>query len=201
LRRAGYDQDSLNYVARPPSFTGASPFSRMFINAANNCVIYAYDRADVDDADAGVLNFENGEVRGLRLANRTVNGRNVGVLEAAESTSTARPDCAGTAPNYSTIPAACSSNGWCPISDPRVINITQFQVANDRPVTGGVAGLIPAAGSAALPMQIRKLQLRLTGALIAEPGVARTISTDIRVRSDCVRSAAATNCVAVPDGT
>ena len=201
LRRAGYDQDSLNYVSRPPTFTQASPFSRLFINGNNNCVIYAYDRADADDADAGVLNFENGEVRGLRLATRAVNGINVGVLEIAESTATAHPDCGGSAPNYSTIPATCSSNGWCPISDPRVINITQFQLLNTKPVTGGVAGLIPAGGSTALPMQIRKLQVSMTGALIAEPGVTRTITTEIRVRADCVRAAAATNCIAVPDGT
>jgi Tfp pilus assembly protein PilW len=201
LRRAGYDQDAMNYVARPPTFTNASPFSKIFINAANNCVIYAYDRADPDDADNGTLNFENGEVRGLRLASRTVNGRQVGVVEMAESTSTAQPICTGSAPDYSTTPATCSANGWCPISDPRVINVTQFQVNNDRPATGGVAGLIPASGSAVLPMQLRKMQVSLTGALIAEPTVIRTMATDIRVRADCVRSAAATNCIAVPDGT
>ncbi len=137
--------------------------------------------------------LENGEVRGLRLASRTVNGRLVGVMEMAESTVHRESDMHGFGPGLlRPRPPACSGNGWCPVSDPRVINITQFQINNDRPATGGVAGLIPASGSAALPMQLRKMQVSLTGALIAEPTVTRTMATDIRVRADCVRSAAAT---------
>jgi len=201
LRRAGFDLDAMRYIARPASFTGASPFSRIFLNASNDCVIYAYDRADPDDADAGVLNLENGEVRGVRRAVRTVNGVQVGVLEMAESASGVQPVCSGAAPDYSTTPATCSSNGWCAVSDPRVINITQFQVVNDRPVSGGVPGLISTPGVPnLLPMQVRKMQVTLTGSLIAEPTVSRSISTDVRVRADCVRAAAATNCIAVPNG-
>lgn len=203
LRRAGFDQNAMKYISRPPTFTEASPFSRIFLSTDNDCVIYAYDRADPDDVDAGALNFENGEVRGLRRAVREVNGRQVGVLEMAESTATAHPVCSGASPDYSTTPASCSSNGWCPVSDPRVIDITQFQIANMLTATSGVPGLIPNPPSAPnlLPMQIRKMRVTLTGALLAEPGVSRSISTDVRVRADCVRSAAATNCVAVPNGT
>lgn len=202
LRRAGFDQDAMKYLSRPPTYTAASPFSRIHLNTANDCVIYAYDRADPDDTDAGVLNYENGEVRGIRRAVRTVGGRTVGVLEMAESTSTAQPACNGAAPDYSTVPATCSSNGWCPISDPFVIDVTQFQVVNDRPASGGVPGLIsnPAAANL-LPMQIRKMDVSITGQLVAEPGVTRTLTAEVRVRSDCVRSGAATNCTAVPNGT
>lgn len=199
LRRAGFDQDAMKYISRPPTYTAASPFSRLHLNTANDCVIYAYDRADPDDADAGVLNFENGEVRGIRRAVRTIGGRTVGVLEMAESTSTAQPACNGAAPDYSTVPATCSSNGWCPISDPFVVNITVFQVDNDLPDEGLITP--PPTASNLIPMQIRKMDVSITGQLVAEPGVTRTLTTEVRVRSDCVRTGAAANCTAVPNGT
>ncbi|MBF6022765.1 PilW family protein [Lysobacter niastensis] len=198
LRRAGFDEQSLRYVARPPSFTETSPFSRVFISTNASCVIYAYDRKDGTD---GTLDLSNGEVRGIRRAVRSVNGRNVGVLEMAESSGTTQPDCTGGSPDYSTFPATCTA-GWCPLSDPRLIDITAFQVVNDRPATSGVPGLIATgSGPAVLPMQLRKLQVTMSGSLISMPTVIRTITTDVRVRADCVRAAAATNCIAVPNGT
>ncbi|WP_310061258.1 PilW family protein [Lysobacter niastensis] len=198
LRRAGYDEDAMRYVSRPPTFTAASPFSRIFLSTNGSCVIYAYDR---ENGGMGVLNLDNGEVRGIRRVVATINGRQVGVLEMAESATGVQPDCGGAAVDYSSYPASCSSGGWCPLSDPRVVDITAFQVVNDRAATGGVPGLIAAAGTAVLPMQLRKMQVTLTGSLVSMPGVSRTITTDVRVRADCVRAAASTNCIAVPNGT
>lgn len=199
LRRAGYDEDAMRYISRPPTFTAASPFSRIFTSTDSSCVIYAYDR---ENGGPGVLNLDNGEVRGIRRVVATVNGRQVGVLEMAESESGVQPDCGGAAVDYSNYPAACSSGGWCPLSDPRVVDIAAFQVVNDRPATGGVPGLIAAAGGpAVLPMQLRKMRVTLTGSLVTMPTVSRTITAEVRVRSDCVRAAASTNCIAVPNGT
>lgn len=199
LRRAGYDENALFYVARPATFTGASPFSKVFVSSTGDCVIYAYDRTG---GVAGTLDLGNGEVRGVRRATRTVNGQTVGVLEFAESSGTIQPACDGAAPSYASLPYACSSNGWCPLSDPGIVNVTAFQLVNDRPLSAGVPGLIAgAAGSAVLPMQLRKYQVRISGQLVGTPTITRTLATDVRVRSDCVRAAAATNCVAAPNGT
>lgn len=199
IRRAGYDENALDYVSRPASFTGTSPFAKMFVNGAQNCVIYAYDR---EGGNAGAIDLANGEVRGLRLASRTVNGQSVGVVETVESSGTTWPACDGAAPSYASWPVACSAGSWCPLSDPTIVDITTFQVSNDRPLSAGVPGLIPGtAGSSVLPMQLRKYTLNLAGRLVNRPDGVRSISTGVRVRADCIRAAAATQCIAAPDGT
>lgn len=197
LRRAGYDEDALKYVA-----TGnASPFSRMqlcngsgacsTVSAAGvaaatgpiTCAIYAYDRAGGTD---GVVDLGNGEVRGIRLKQRTVNGRQVGVLEYAISTGTTTPSCTDASPDYTTYPATCNG-AWCALSEPAKLDITQFTVSDN----GNVVGTSPNQ------VQVRDLTIAMTGRLAGSTDFTRTIQSDVRIRSDCF-DATISNCALAP---
>lgn len=192
LRRAGYDEASMQYVARPATYTQVSPFSTMLLNTnpdgdtatQDSCVVFAYDRLP---GTAGALELSNGEIRAFRWMSRTVQGRQVGVLEFAES-STSAPACDGGSPNYSTYPATCGSSGWCAISDPRVLDVTAF---NLNPV-----GVVNYPGV----MQMRRMRVELRGRLLSDPNTVKGAMSNVRIRADCVRTDPATNCTAAPVG-
>lgn len=196
LRRAGYDEDALKYVAQSPGFTDFSPFSAIEIinaGAANGCIVYAYDRLP---ANPGALDLDNGEVRAFRRAQRTVNGRQVGVIEFAESDGTTRPACDGAAPNYASHPAGCNAgSGWCALSDPTTVDITSLSF--NRPS----AGFYTMAGAGGSPgLQIREVAVDIQGRLVgadADP-VQRGVNQVVRVRADCVRTSPGTNCISSP---
>lgn len=197
LRRAGYDEDALKYIA-----TGnASPFSRMQLcNDAGTCTtvssagvasatgpitcaIYAYDRAGGTD---GVVDLDNGEVRGVRLKQRTVNGRQVGVLEYAISSGSSLPSCSDASPDYTTYPASCNGP-WCVLSDPAKLDITQLAITNQ----GNVVGSAPSQ------VQLRDLTIDMVGRLAGTTDFTREIKSDVRIRSDCF-DATISNCALAP---
>ena len=184
LRRAGYDEHALEYLA-----TGeASPFSRMEVATANStpsgtfrCVIYSYDRSG---GIAGTRDGGNGEIRGIRWASRTVNGQTIGVMEYAESKGTNDVTCDGASPDYSKYPVACNTDSyWCALSDPRRLNVSTFAITDNRSMVGGV--------------QVRDLDISLIGGLAGSTAVSREVRTKIRVRSDCFDATSA-NCSANP---
>ncbi len=192
LRRAGYDENALNYVAVPTTATKTtSDFSPLRIVADLNadtvatdgCVIYAYDRTP---GEPGLVNLSNGEIRGIRLV--TVNG--VGVMEFAESSTGITPSCADAGATYTTYPATCNNaTGWCALSDPRVINISEFTLDS--------SGYINVAGSTGVnPIQIRDVIARLRGNLLGDTDVSRTVESSIRIRADCLKVTA--SCIAAP---
>jgi prepilin-type N-terminal cleavage/methylation domain-containing protein len=185
LRRAGYDETSLQYVA-----TGnATPFSRMKLcnssgacntattagtvlaTAPITCAIYAYDRAP--GGTPGVVDLGNGEVRGMRLKQRTYNGRSVGVIEYAVSAGTL-PACDDASPDYTTYPPACTG-AWCALSDPAKLDITALAFVDN----GTVVGTSPTQ------VQIRDLTINMTGRLAGSSEFTRQITSDVRIRSDC----------------
>lgn len=197
LRRAGYDEDSLGYVGQPATAGLESPFARIFYaeagGADNGCVVFAYDRLP---GTPGALELGNGEIRAFRRRVRSVNGRSVGVLEFAQSAAGITPQCdaSGDSPDYTTYPVGCNeTSGWCAISDPRVLNVETFRISgNDQGVITGNA--------ATVEMQVRRLEVVLRGSLIGDASVTRGARSRIRVRADCVRSAAAANCTQMPVG-
>ena len=184
LRRAGYDDDALRYMA-----TGAiSPLATIQLNnagAANSCIIYAYDRAA---GTPGQVDTAAGEVRALRRVTATVNGvNNVGIIEYAESTGTTKPLCNDASATYTSYPPAC--NGvWCPLSDPSTLNVTEFKVTDNSPadITSG-----------SRTMRIRNFQVTVTGMLVGSTDVTRGVSTRVRVRADCVNPTIS-NCAVTP---
>src|SRR5574343_746875 len=194
LRRAGYDQSQAAFVAASSvNAPVVSRFSRIYIlNAASTndgdgvddegCVIYAYDRAGGTN---GTIDLANGEIRAIRRAIRTVDGSSVGVVEVAESASGVTPSCTGASPDYSSYPASCSSAGWCPLSDPRLVDITGF--------TFDISGYIVQAPTAtSTAVTIREIGIDLQGQLrqSADGAFTRGIRSTVKVRADCPQAAA-----------
>jgi type IV pilus assembly protein PilW len=187
LRRAGYDENMNRYTAASTqNALVVSPFSRIFVEddadgngtANDGCIIYAYDRTG---GISGKVERAQGEIRALRLAFRSVDGQTVGVLEIGESTTGLTPACNGGAPTYTNYPATCNTaSGWCALTDPRVLNITNF--AMDK-------RYITKSGSATTtPISIREIGLELQGRLrqSADGVVTRGIRSSVKVRADCL---------------
>ena len=192
LRRTGYDENSMSLLLK--TITVPSPFAPIFTadnlnsdgnTATDDCILYAYDRAD---GVPGTINLARGEIRGLRRATTTINGVTVGVIEMAESASGVTPSCTGTAVNYSTYPASCTGNGWCALSDPRQINITSFNLTVNR--------IVPADTS---NLQIRDIDVLIQGTLPGQADVNRGVQSSIKIRSDCIRTVI-TDCNLAPTG-
>lgn len=196
LRRAGYDENAMNFVSRPAGFTGFSPFSTIHIEnagAANGCVVYAYDRMP---ANPGTLDLSNGEVRAFRRVQRTVNGQPVGVIEFAESFGTTSPTCGGGSPDYTTYPPSCNaSSGWCALSDPRTVDITSLSF--NRPT----AGFFTQTGTGGNPgLQLREIAVDIQGQLLGTEAdtIQRGVNAVVRVRADCIRTNPGSNCTQAP---
>lgn len=202
LRRAGYDQNQAAFIAASSiNAPAVSRFSRIYIenDAADDgdslddegCVIYAYDRAGGTN---GTIDLANGEIRAIRRAVREVDGSDVGVLEVAESASGVTPSCTGDAPDYSSYPASCSDDGWCPLSDPRLVDITALTFDT----SGYISQPITATST---PVTMREIGIDLQGQLrqSADGTFTRGIRSTVKVRADCLEASA--NCALAPTGT
>jgi prepilin-type N-terminal cleavage/methylation domain-containing protein len=196
LRRAGYDENSLSYLAAGTN----SPFSPMVITnsgAANSCVIYAYDRAG---GTVGKVERANGEIRGLRRVVRTVNGRAVGVVEYAQSVTGVAPDCAfDSTPHYASNPSTCTDTSeWCALTDPTLLNITEFMLTDNWTIVGDVDPF---------RVGVRNVAVSVKGRLAGDNGTSylngvdttyqRGLVSSIKIRSDCQRASIA-NCNIAP---
>jgi type II secretory pathway pseudopilin PulG len=188
VSRAGYNDDALSYVSLP----NTSPFAPIFIkdtgsavtpgtsstyaNAdTDGCILYAYDRTHPNGATAaagtaGAVDVANGELRGMRRV--VVNG--VGVIEYAESSVGVTPACGGATGGYLTNPATCNAtSGWCPLSDPTRVDVTRFMV-------------IDKGNDVATSMRVRDIGLFLEGRPVNVADYLRAISSDVKIRADCV---------------
>jgi type IV pilus assembly protein PilW len=195
LRRAGYDEDSLGYVAGTTA-TQFSPFSPILLDttAGANCVIYAYDRAP---GTPGQIDLGNQEMRGIRRSTATVNGATVGVVEVAESSSTVTPACDGAAPDYTKFPVACNAtSGWCAYSDPRTVDVDTFTIG-DTTVSGSSHGAQDITATGYTPMRIREYKVTLQGHLRSDSTVSQELSFNVKTRANCLRELVS-NCDAVP---
>ena len=77
-----------------------------------------------------------------------------------------------------------------------MLNVTSFLV---DPTSNVCIPLASCSGSST--MQVRDLKVSMVGELINATDITRTLRSSVRVRADCVRSAAGTSCVVVPTGT
>jgi Tfp pilus assembly protein PilW len=198
LRRAGYDENAMRYIALNANSSATSPFAPMKIvrgNSDNRCVLYAYDSKTTKTSTGtgpGYLDVGSGEIHGLRRVTRTVNGVAIGVIEVAQSSASATTlDCDGAGPDYSTYPAACNvSSGWCALSDPQQLDVTSFRIVDNsiwNPPT-----------AANLGSKVRDLGVTMQGVLIGKNEYSRSLQTNVRVRAECLRPIAA---VDPPDTT
>ncbi len=194
LRRAGYDENALSYAMQGATGTATSDFAPILFNRDQNgngvnddaCIIYAYDRAP---GEPGLVNLSDGEIRGLRLVRATVGGvADVGVIEVAESSAGVTPACDDPPADYSAYPPACTGS-WCAATDPRELDVSAF--------TLDVSEVISVPGTAsATPLQVRDVNVVLTGNPIGDSSATRSMDSSIRVRADCMRTA--TDCALAP---
>ena len=190
LRRAGYDENSMKYIALNATNNLISPFSSMkLVRAAadNSCVIYAYDSKAAGNGTStgpGKVDIAAGEVRALRRMSRTVNGKLVGVVEVAQSSATANSlDCDAAGPDYASYPSACNAaTGWCALSDPMQLDITRFRIVENSIWNAPTAS---SNGS-----KVRDLDLTLSGNLIGSSETVREMQSSVRVRAECLRPVA-----------
>lgn len=198
LRRAGYDENALRYIALSASNNVTSPFASMKIvreASDNSCIIYAYDSkaAAVGGVGGpGRIDPAVGEVRALRRMTRTVDGKLVGVMEVAQTSGAATSlDCDADGPNYANYPATCNdTTGWCPLSDSRQIDVTRFRIVD--------ASLWTPPTASANGSKVRDLDLVMDGVLLGANQTAREVQSSVRTRAECLRPVAAS---ATPDTT
>lgn len=218
LRRAGYDDDGLKYLG----VKNTSPFTPLCLsasgapttclqevaisgsvaNSTGDCIIYAYDRTYPNNGATkvgteGSIQLSNGEVRAVRLRQRTVGpASNIGVIEYFDSSiNSARPVCNDAGPAYSATslyPGCNNTTGWCPLSDPNRIDVTAMTIVNQ----GSTIGANPSAQIA------RQLDITLTGRLRSNTGTtfsdySRSVQSSVKIRSDCMRDVI-TDCNARP---
>ena len=117
LRRAGYDEESLDGVGRGIAYV--SPFSQMEVveSDTSGCFTIAYDRAG---GTAGQIDPANGELRAYRRT--VVNG--VGVMQMLTGANT----------------SCQQANGWQNLTDSQLTNIDAFDLDL---VEGDVNGTVP----------------------------------------------------------
>ena len=186
LRRAGYDEDAMSYVATASS-TDFSRFSPILVDTSDadgHCIVYAYDRSP---GNPGLIDLANAEVRAIRRATATIGGETVGVIEVGESSAAGAPACNGAGPDYGKYPVPCAGSGWCAFSDPRAVDIETFDVN-----TGGEGasshGAQQITSSGFTPMQIREIKFTLTGHLRNDAATSRTVTSNVKVRANCLRA-------------
>lgn len=186
LKRASYDEVAISYVLNPSTAT-PSPFAPIYVPgtavvnsgagtstiSGASCIKYTYDRTG---GTAGTVDLANGEIRAIRLMSRTINGVARGVIEMAESTTGVTPICTGDAPTYTSYPATCNTtSGWCPLSDPRQLNVTSLSITM-------------VSTTVATGMLSRDVTITMQGTLISQPNVLRGVQSSVTIRSPCVRT-------------
>lgn len=186
LRRAGYDEDAMSYVASSSSteFSNFSPLLVDTTSAGGHCIVYAYDRSP---GTAGQVDPENQEIRAVRRSTATIGGETVGVIEAGESSAAGAPSCTGAGPDYSKYPVPCATSGWCALSDPRSVDIDAF-VVDAEGTDPSSHGRYDITATGYTPMQIREIKFTLTGHLRSDAGTSRTVASNVKVRANCLRA-------------
>jgi Tfp pilus assembly protein PilW len=192
--RAGYNDAALDFVSLP----NTSPFAPVYIKDVtpfvtagdattyanadiDGCIIYAYDRTYpngglAETGSVGVIDLDNGEVRGVR---RIVNGNGIGVIEYAESSDGVTPACDGDTADYTSIPSVCNAgSGWCALSDPSQVDVTKFRI-------------IDKSSDLTNTMRIRDLNVVIEGRITNNSEFTRSVTSDIKIRSDCVATTVA----------
>lgn len=158
IRRAGFWNAAVsNLNAGVNNNPFMSTTTSLRINAANNCILLAYDLNK--NSTLPVLNDPNGDDRfGYRLINNKLQ---------------ARPK------QLATFDCTVAETQWDNLIDPGLIEITAFTLTN-TPVVIDADGAGP--GTATLTQNI--INLTVTGRLIQDIAVSRTFSETVRVRND-----------------
>ena len=157
-------------------------------NAATggSCILYTYD-ADLD----GVV--DDGDIFGFRLNNGVVEMRQQG-----DVVNNTRHDSCND-----------SDDTWLQVTDGRIINVTSLNFAFDKSEcintrepndadedgngTNDNSGemdcydTIPVNGSGNITVEVRQIDITLTGQLVADASVSASLNQSVRVRNDLIR--------------
>lgn len=198
LRRAGYDENAMKYIALSATNNTTSPFATIKVvrpEADNSCVIYAYDSKAAGNGTTtgpGRLDVASGEVHAIRRLTRTIDGQLIGVMEVAQTSAAATSlDCDAAGPNYADYPSTCNdATGWCALSDPKQLDVTRFRIADSS------IWIPPTAISNG--SKVRDLELVMSGVLLGANQYVREMQSSVRVRAECLRPLAE---VSPPDTT
>jgi len=156
IRRANFSTNSIYcYANSDCGIDGsASQFADIAITG-NSCFVFGLDR----NWDGDASNDGPGAFR------RVVNG-GVGVIEMW--TGSGAPNC-GTA-----------GNDWIPITDPDFVHVTNFNVDDGA----SYSEVLTQGGGTTLTQRIRRVQLQVSGELILDDTITRTVEDTITVRND-----------------
>ena len=128
-------------------------------NGNSDCIWFWYDR----DADGVVISDD-----AVGAFRRAVDGNGIGRLQMT-TTSTGAPNCATAA-------------GWVDVTDPDVVNITEFNVSNADTFTENLT-------TAGDTQRVEKIELQLAAQLTDNTAVSKEIVDYIRVRNDLITAA------------
>lgn len=141
--------------------TSSNPFvvsgsTDIQINGSSNCVLFTYDR----DADGSLPSLGSGtddERYGFRLSNNAIQYRQSG----------APFDC------------TAANSAWTDLTDSDIVTVTAFNVvltAESLDIDGG--------GSGTAVMSVRRVDVTVTGQLVDDTSVTKTVTKQIKVYND-----------------
>jgi prepilin peptidase dependent protein B len=171
LRRAGYSSAAQGTLTA--SDAAANPFTQDAVAGAGDgginlttagCVLYAYD----------LPNTQNGTRDSTERLGFKLQG---GVVQAGTGVTT------------------CTAvTGWQPVTDPAMSEITllNFEYLDGTGAVANPQQPFAASTGAAWVVCTRLIQLTLTGRLVNNPTVTRTLTHSVRVRNDWYRNAKTT---------
>jgi len=170
LRRAGYSSTAT--AASTGAWAAANPFTQAVVAAndgginlnTSGCALYSYD---LPSSQNGIL--DAAENMGFRLQG--------GAVQAGTNVTT----CA-------------VAGNWQPVTDPALSEITAltFQYLDGAGAVAVSQRPFVSAAGASWAVCTRLIQITLTGRLVGNPAVTRTITQSVRVRNDWYRNANAT---------
>jgi Tfp pilus assembly protein PilW len=170
LRRAGYSsaaQGPGTAVSAPPNpfavEAGAGAGDGGINLATAGCALYSYDVPATENGTRDVT-----ERLGFRLQG--------GAVQAGTSATT------------------CAVGNWQPVTDPTLSEITvlTFQYLDGAGAAAAPQGPFVAASGVTWAVCTRLIQITLTGRLVGNPNVTRTLTQSVRVRNDWYRTGTTT---------
>lgn len=160
IRRAGYwaqANNNLNTGANSNPFMASA--NDISINSSNDCILISYDR-DKNGAANNAGNANTNEHFGYRLTN--------GVIQAL--TNDVDNNCTSTA------------SSWENLTDASIVTITQlaFNLSNNSNLVIDIDG----AGAGTSTINIRYLTVTITGRLVSDSTITKTLTEKVRIRND-----------------
>lgn len=177
VRRANYNANALycfaNSKCGEADNASAIQAGDLDLKNGDTCLIFGLDR----DWDGDASSDNAGAFRRRLVVNDS--GQNVGQLEMWVGGSA--PDCS--TGMTETAPEA-GNPFWLAVTDPGLVNITEFVVDNSEDTTDSYSQELAESGGVTLVQKVRFVQLQIEGQLNLDNTISRRIVDTIKVRND-----------------